>query len=73
MPEKWTGVLVGKMHNERVTLDDIAAEIGCTKAYVSMILSGTRKPSGAREKLEAAFKAVVNKRNTDNRERGGNT
>jgi predicted transcriptional regulator len=65
MPEKWTGDLVGRMHNERVGLDDIAAELGVTKAYVSMILSGTRRPSGAREKLETAFKAVVDKRNKE--------
>ncbi len=64
MPEKWTGDLIGKMHNERVTINDLADEMDCTNAYVSMILNGKRKPSGAQEKLEAAFKAIVAKRNT---------
>lgn len=64
MPEKWTGELIGKMHNERVAIKDIADEMGCSYAYVSMILCGKRKPSGAQEKLEAAFETVVAKRNT---------
>ena len=31
MPEKWTGDLIGRMHNARVTRQDIATELGvCT-------------------------------------------
>lgn len=33
MLEKWTGDLIGKMHNSKVTYDEVAAELGCTKAY----------------------------------------
>lgn len=62
MPEKWTGRLIGRMHNERVTYDDLGAEMGVTKAYVSMILNGTRKPEGIKERMEAAFNAVLEKR-----------
>lgn len=62
MPEKWTGRLVGKMHNERVTYDELANELGVTKSYVSMILNGARKPDGIRERMEAAVEAVVGKR-----------
>ncbi|MBQ6756484.1 MAG: helix-turn-helix transcriptional regulator [Oscillospiraceae bacterium] len=62
MPEKWTGELIGKMHNERVTLADLAAEAGWVKGYVSMILNGTRNPPGARERLENAFERVIGKR-----------
>ena len=42
MPEKWTGVLIGKMHNARVSYDDLAAELGLTKGYLSLILNGKR-------------------------------
>ena len=28
MPEKWTGRLVGRMHNEHITYDDLAKELG---------------------------------------------
>lgn len=62
MPEKWTGRLVGKMHNERVTYDNLAAEMGVTKSYISMILNGVRKPDGIQERMENAFESVVNKR-----------
>lgn len=62
LPEKWTGRLIGKMHNEKVTYEDIAAEIGTTKAYVSMILNGRRNPANARERLEAAVDAIVQRR-----------
>ena len=62
MVEKWTGRLVGRMHNERVTYDELAAEMGVGKSYVSMILNGKRKPAGSRERLETAFNAVVEKR-----------
>lgn len=61
--EKWTGRLVGKMHNEQVTFDELAKEMGVTKSYISMILNGTRKPDGIRQKMEAALDAVISKRN----------
>lgn len=63
MNEKWTGNLVGKMHNEGVTYQDIADEMAVTKSYISMILNGSRKPKGIRERMENAFAAVVERRN----------
>lgn len=65
MPEKWTGDLIGKMHNERVTAAEMADEIGCTKAYVSMIFNGARAPEGAQERFEAAFAAILARRSPD--------
>lgn len=62
MPEKWTGRLVGKMHCERVTVEELAKELGYNKGYVSMILNGKRRPEGARERLEGAFRAIVERR-----------
>ena len=62
MPEKWTGRLIGQMHNEGVTYDDLGAEMGVTKAYISMILNGRKKPAKIRERMENAFKSVVSKR-----------
>lgn len=60
--EPWTGELVGRMHNARVTLDDMAEEMGCNKSYVSMILNGTRSPAGAQKRLEEAFDAILERR-----------
>ena len=62
MNEKWTGVLVGKMHNERVTYQDIADEMAVTKSYISMILNGSRKPKGIEKRMEDAFTSVIEKR-----------
>lgn len=62
MPEKWTGDLIGKMHNSKVTYDEVAAEFGCTKTYVSMILNGRRKPPNARKRMEEAVAAVIRRK-----------
>ena len=62
MPEKWTGRLIGQMHNEGVTYDELAAEVGVTKAYISMILNGHKKPANARKRLEDAFISIIAKR-----------
>ena len=62
MNEKWTGNLVGKMHNEKVTLQDMADEMGVTKAYVSMILNGLRKPKDVKYRMETAFSSIMDKR-----------
>lgn len=59
MPEKWTGNLIGKMHNNCITYDDLAKEMGVTKAYISMILNGARKPEGIRMKMESAVQAII--------------
>ena len=62
MPEKWTGDLVGRMHNARVTMEELGNELGIRKSYVSMILNGSRKPSGAQQRFEAAFESILQRR-----------
>lgn len=62
MPEKWTGDLIGKMHNNRVTYDDVAAELGVTKCYVSMILNGRRKPPNIQQRMEEALNAIIGRK-----------
>ena len=62
MPEKWTGNLVGKMHNNQITNEDLARELGVTAAYVSMILNGKRKPPEIKNRMEDALKAIIEKR-----------
>ena len=62
MPEPWTGELIGKMHNAKITYEDLAAEVGCGKAYICMLLNSRRNPPDAREKLFAAFDSIVKKR-----------
>ena len=62
MKEKWTGELIGRMHNEDVTFDELGAEAGWGKSYISMILNGLRSPAGAKEKLESALDAIIEQR-----------
>jgi transcriptional regulator with XRE-family HTH domain len=62
MREEWTGELIGKMHNNNVTFEELAKELNMSKGYISMILNGSRTPSGAREKLEDAFSNILQKR-----------
>lgn len=62
MPEKWTGRLVGRMHNEEITFDQLASEMGVTKAYVSMILNGRRKPPEIQRRMEEAVEAILQRR-----------
>lgn len=65
MKEKWTGDLIGKMHVYDVTYDDLASELGWVKGYIGMILNGQRNPMGAKEKLFAAFDAIVARRKAE--------
>ena len=60
--EKWTGRLVGKMHNERINAEDVASEMGVTPGYVSMILNGKRNPPGAKVRMEQAVDLIIQKR-----------
>ena len=62
MPEAWTGELIGRMHNSKITYDDLAAELQCGKSYICAILNGRRNPHDARERLNAAFERVLDSR-----------
>ena len=59
MPEKWTGRLIGRMHNERITYEQLANEMGVNKAYISMILNGKRKPPNIQKRTETALEAII--------------
>lgn len=62
MKDKWTGRLIGKMHNEEITRNELADELGVKKSYVSMILNCDRKPPDAQKRLEAAVDAIIERR-----------
>lgn len=62
MLQAWTGRAIGKMHNNRITYSDVAAELGVSVAYVSMILNGARSPKDGRERIESAVAAIIARR-----------
>lgn len=67
MPEPWTGELIGDMHNNGITYDDVACEMGVTKAYVSMILNGKRSPAGISERMGKAVDNIKDRKQAEER------
>lgn len=67
-PPKWTGDLVGKMHNARITMRSVAEEMGVTRAYLTMIMKGRRTPPNARKRVTAAFEAVLARKQAESDE-----
>lgn len=59
MPAKWTGDVVGKMHLHRITNKELAAFMGVTDGYITMVLNGKREPAGAEQRFKAALDALI--------------
>jgi transcriptional regulator with XRE-family HTH domain len=57
--EKWTGMLIGKMHNNGIKQVELADKLGLTNAYVGMILRGERKPPNIRKRMESALDELI--------------
>ena len=62
MPEKWTGALIGKMHNNGIKQRDLAEKLGITNAYAGMILRGERKPPNIKARMENAVDELIAKK-----------
>lgn len=62
MPAQWTGELVGKMHNARVTAKELAAYMGKNEKYVSQVLNGHYSPKKAESEYNAALSAIIAER-----------
>ena len=60
--DKWTGELIGRMHNHRITLSDLAAKLGITKGYVSMVLNCQRFPPDAEQRFNTALDELIAER-----------
>ena len=69
MLESWTGKLVGKMHVHEITYDEVAAELGVSRPYVSMLLNGHRKPPDAKKRIEMAIDSIIAKRAENGKEK----
>ncbi len=59
MPKKWTGDLVGLMHNHKISIQMLADKLGVTNRYVSMVLNGHREPAGAEDKFRKAVEEII--------------
>lgn len=65
MSKKWTGDLVGLMHDNKITQNQLAEKLGLTYQYVSMVLNGNREPNGAEERFRAALDALISEQTHD--------
>ena len=70
MPDKWTGKIVGKMHVNRITYEELGKELGCTKSYTSMILNGVRKPPNAEQRFTEAINNILARRKGEQKKEG---
>lgn len=61
MHKKWTGRLVGLMHDHKISKTQLAEELGMTREYVSMVLNEHRSPDGAEDRFTAAVNALIAK------------
>ena len=65
MPAQWTGEIIGQMHLHRITKKTLAAQLGCTPEYVSMVLNGKREPPGAEERFRRALDELISQQDYD--------
>ena len=59
LPKEWTGDLVGLMHNNKISIAQLAEKLGVRREYVSMVLNGHREPIGAEQKYRAAVNDLI--------------
>lgn len=65
MLAQWIGDFVGRMHRHRVTITQIAQEMGVTREYLSLILNGHREPPGIEKRMNDALDSVIEKNSTE--------
>lgn len=63
MPAQWTADLIGKMHLNRITAKQLAAEAGWHEKYLSAVLNGHREPKGAEQTLREALSRIISEQN----------
>ena len=66
MNKKWTGNLVGLMHDQKISQKMLADELGVCREYVSMVLNGHREPNGAEGKFNEAVSKLIARKEHDN-------
>lgn len=59
--KSWIAEAVGKMHIHKLAHKDVAAEIGVSPEYLSMILNGKRDPKSGEHRVMSAIDRLIAK------------
>ena len=63
--KKWTGNLVGLMHDHKISKTELAEELGVSREYVSMVINGHRAPAGAEERFNDAVMTIIARKESE--------
>ena len=61
MPAQWTGRIVGELHNNKLTLKELAKEVNWNDKYLSQVINAENPPKGAEQKLSDALDRLIEK------------
>ena len=62
MPAQWTGRIVGELHNNKLTLKELAKEVNWNDKSLSQVINSETPPKGAEQKLTEAMNRLIEKR-----------
>lgn len=62
MPAQWTGRIVGELHNNRITLKELAKEVGWHDKYLSQVINSDNPPKDSEQKLTDALKRLIDQK-----------
>lgn len=62
MPAQWTGEVVGKIHNNRLTAKELAEELGWNDKYLSQVLNSENPPKNAEQKVNDALGRIIERK-----------
>ena len=60
--EAWTGEIVGLLHVNDITQSELAAEMGCSMVWLSMLLNGKRSVDGSERRMKEAIQSIINRK-----------
>ena len=62
MPAQWTGRIVGELHNNRITLKELAKEVGWNDKYLSQVINAENPPKDSERKLTDALNRLIDQK-----------
>lgn len=62
MLEAWTGEIIGIMHNNKISYQQLADKLGWHVKYLSAVMNGKRTPTEAESKVRIALQELLDER-----------